>query len=250
MSFWRGFCLSWMGRLPEAFEELDRCRRLCEADGAPEMIGYAQLIAAEAHYHAHDADRALASARQVEEISRKLGEPLALVGYTQISFAYAHLAAGRAADAIEAARAALDLTRRVEKHQAGMAAALLAEALLQTGDPSAAQLAAQDAIALCRRSRRGQYEAAAHGVLARALLRRDGAAAREAAEAALDSAASLIECTGAKTLTPALCEWRAELAAVLGNSVLRERLLREARQGYSEMGAPLKVERIARVLAS
>ena len=32
---------------------------------------------------------------------------------------------------------------------------------------------------------------------------------------ALASAATLIERTGAKTLAPALCEWRAELAAVL-----------------------------------
>ncbi|MBI1816954.1 MAG: hypothetical protein HYR72_18400 [Deltaproteobacteria bacterium] len=76
---------------------------------------------------------------------------------------------------------------------------------------------AAEAIALCRRSLRGMYEAEAHGVLARALLHRDAAAARDAAEAALANAAALIESTGAKTLAPALCEWRAELAAVLGD---------------------------------
>ena len=63
---------------------------------------------------------------------------------------------------------------RVEKVQAGMAATLLAEALLQAGDLSAALTAAEEAIALCRRSVRGNYEAVAHGVMARALLRRDG----------------------------------------------------------------------------
>ena len=36
-------------------------------DGTPEMTGYAFLYAAEAHYHAHDAERAVASARQIEE---------------------------------------------------------------------------------------------------------------------------------------------------------------------------------------
>src|SRR5439155_7234107 len=122
------------------------------------------------------------------------------------------------------ARGALDLMGRVEKVGAGMSAALLAEALLQAGDLSAALTAAEEAIALSRRSERGNYEAAAYGVIARALLRRDGPAARDAAEAALASAAALIERTGAKTLAPALCEWRAELAAVLGDEVARVQL--------------------------
>jgi class 3 adenylate cyclase len=249
MSFWRGFCCSWMGRLPEAVEEFARCRRLCEEDGTPEMTGYALILTAEAHYHAHDAERALASARQLEEISRTLGEPPALAAYAQFAFALAHLAAGRVADAIEAARSGLDLMGRVEKFQAGMSAALLAEALLQAGDPSAALSAADEAIALCRRSERGNYEAAAYGVISRALLRRDGAPARDAAEAALANAAALIERCGAKTLAPALCEWRAELAAVLGDDATRDQLLREAQQGYAEIGAPGHAERVARLLA-
>ena len=102
-----------------------------------------------------------------------------------------------------------------------MAAKVLAEALLQAGDLPAAQSAAEEAIALCQRFLSGHYEAVAHGVMARALLRRDGPAARDAAEAALASAAALIERTGARTLAPALCEWRAELAAVLGDDETR-----------------------------
>ena len=112
-----------------------------------------------------------------------------------------------AADAIEPARASLHLHSLANKANAGWSATLLAEVLLAAGDLSAAQSAAEEAIALCRRSLRGHSEAAAHGILARALLRRDGAAAREAAEAALDAASALIARTGAKTLAPALCEW-------------------------------------------
>jgi hypothetical protein len=67
--------------------------------------------------------------------------------------------------------------------------------------------------------------------MTRALLRRDGPPARDAAEAALVSAAELIERCGVRTLTPALCEWRAELAAVLGDDATREQLLRQAHQG-------------------
>jgi hypothetical protein len=48
------------------------------------------------------------------------------------------------------------------------------------------------------------------------LLRRDGAAARGAAQAALDTVADLVERTGALLLAPALAEWRAELAGLMG----------------------------------
>jgi hypothetical protein len=56
-------------------------------------------------------------------------------------------------------------------------------------------------------------------------------------------------CTGATTLAPAVCEWRAELAEVLGDQPRRTRLLREAEQGDAVIGAPLQAERIARELA-
>jgi tetratricopeptide (TPR) repeat protein len=249
-SFWRGYCLTWMGRLPEGLEEFGRCRRLAEEDGTPEMAGYTLSFGAEAYYLANDADRALASARQFDEINRRLGEPPNMVALRQVAFGFAHLAAGRAADAIEPARAALDVHGRVDKVNASASATLLAEALLQAGDPSAAQSAAAEAIALCRRSLRGVYEAEAHGVMARALLRRDGPAARDAVEAALACAAALIERCGARTLAPALCEWRAELAAVLGDDVTRAQLLRQAQQGYDEIGAPAHAARLKQELGS
>jgi len=102
-----------------------------------------------------------------------------------------------------------------------------------------------EAIESCRRSLRGVLEAWAHGVVAHAHLRRDGLAARDAAEAALASATQLIERTGARTLAPALCEWRAELAAVLGDEATSDQLLRQAEQGYEEIGAPLHAARLA-----
>ena len=244
-SFWLGWSLCWAGRLREGFEAFGLCRRIGEEHGAPEVAAYASYWSAEVYAYAGDAERAFASARLGEEMSRRLGEPPALVAGTQLAFGYAHLAAGRAADAALPARASLEGHRRANKANAGMSAALLAEALLESGDLAAAHATAVEAIALCRREPRPGYEIAAHGVLARALLRRDGAAARVAAEAALAEAAALIERTGAKLLAPALCTWRAELAAVLGDTVLREQRLREAQQGYAEIGAPLQAERIA-----
>jgi adenylate cyclase len=250
LSFWRAVCLGWMGHLPEALEEFDRARRLGEEDGTPEIAGHALSWAAQAHHRAHDAERALACARQGEEVSRRLGEPPVMAAGTQLAFAYAHLAAGRAVDAIEAARSALDRYGRVYRPNMVQATSVLAEALLQAGDLAAAEAAAEQAIALCRLSLSANCEAVAHGVLARALLRRNGGAARDAVEASLARSAELIERSGAKTLAPALCEWRAELAAVLGDDAAREQLLHQAQRLYREIGAPLHAERLARELAS
>jgi hypothetical protein len=127
-----------------------------------------------------------------------------------------------------------------------MACAPLAEALLAAGDLAGAKDAAERSIAFSRRSLRANFEAWSHGVLARTLMRLDGSAAREAAEAALGEAAALIERMQAGVLHPALLEWRAELAGVLGNDAERLRLLREAEQGYEAIGAPKQAERLLR----
>ena len=105
---------------------------------------------------------------------------------TQLAFGYAHLAAGRAADAIEPARAALDALRaRGEARRRACPRRSWPRPCCRPAICRPRRSAAEEAIALCRRSLRGNYEADAHGVMARALLRRDGAAARDAAEAAL-----------------------------------------------------------------
>ena len=169
-----------------------------------------------------------------------------MTGHAQRAFAYAHLAAGRAGDAVEAARIAIEIFERTEKLHTGMAATLLAEALLLAGDLPGAESAANEAIAYCRRSLRGNFEVLAQGVLARALLRQRGPAARADTEAAIAQAAALVERTGAATLAPSLLEWRAELAGVLGDTAARERSLQEARRGYEATGASKQVQRMTR----
>ncbi len=245
LRFWHGCALTFTGRLHESIAELSRVLPLTEEDGTPDMAGYVFFYITEAHYLAHDAERALASARRLEAINSALGEHLGLAAHTHLAFGYAHLAAGRATDAVESARTAFELLRRVDKAYAGKAASLLAEALLEAGELVAAEAAAVDAIAICRRSLRTVYEAVAHGVFARALLRREGVVAQTAAEAALSIASELIERTGARTLAPALLEWRAELAAVLGDESTSEQLLRQAARSYEALGAPKQAQRLA-----
>jgi adenylate cyclase len=243
-SIWRGFSLVWMGRLPEGVEEYQRAVRLADEDGTPEIAAYDHSFLTEAHYWRGDADRTLEHARRLDELTQQLGEHQTMQAHVGRCFAYAHLIGGRPADAIEPARAAIEIFGNTERQHEGMACAPLAEALLQTGDLSGAKDAAERAIAFSRRSLRATYEAWAHGVLARALVRRDGAAAREAAEGAFAAAEALIERNGIELLTPALCEWRAELAGVLGDEDARTRLIEDAYQGYLAVGAQGHAERL------
>ena len=239
----QGYCWAWTGRLPEALEAYEKGMR--QADPVGELAVFARCHSTEAHYHAHDPQAAMERARQAEQISHKLGEPPMIAARVHQAFGYAHLAAGRAADAVTAARAALAIHRRVDQTSAGPSAALLAEALLAAGEFDAAQAAATEAITSCQYSLRANYEAIAQGVLARALLRRDGAAARDVAQTALDAAAALVERTGARLLAPALARWRAEFCTVLGDEGGRQHWVGEAARGNAEMGARNTVARVA-----
>jgi len=243
-SFWRSVCLSWTGRLREGFAEQRRTLQLIEEEDTPEAIAYLLGWTAEAHYHAHDADAAMACAVGAETSSRALGEAPALVAYAHMAMAYARLTAGRAQEAVGPARRALVLFARAETVVLGVAARLLAEALLESGDLVAAQTEAENAISLCHRSQRGNAEAESHGILARVLLRRGGAAAAERAAIEFDTAAQLIERTGTTTIAPHLLEWRAELAAVLGDEESRRSLLNQAIDAFEAIGAPLQAARI------
>ena len=231
----QGYCLAWSGRMAEAFDAWRECMGLADAIG--ELAVFARCNWAEACCHLRDPAGALERALQAEQICHKLGDPPMLEARVQLAFAHAHLAAGRARDAIAAARAAQEKGQRVDRASAGLSAALLAQGLLMAGDFDTALETSAKAIALCRHSLRANYEALAHGVVARALLRRDGASASAAARAALETAGALVERTGARLLGPALAEWRAELAGGMGDGPGQQQWLDEAARGYAALGA-------------
>ena len=218
ISMWRGLALLWLGRMDEGHAQCRQALANARDDDAPESVIYALACRAEICCRAGDAAQARADAEEAGDSSRRHGEPPTMVAVMQICLCCAALAANRASDAIAAARTALDIHTRLDKAWAPRSATLLAEALLAAGDLGAQQ-AAEHAIALSQFSISANYEAIAQGVLARALLRRDGVAACSAAEAALDHAATLIERIGARSLAPALLEWRAELAAVVDDEI-------------------------------
>jgi hypothetical protein len=68
-------------------------------------------------------------------------------------------------------------------------------------------------------------------------------------EAALAEADAWLEMSGAKSYEPFLHVERAELARLTGDEATRERELREAHRLFTEIGAPIRAEQVAKELA-
>jgi len=84
--------------------------------------------------------------------------------------------------------------------------------------------------------------------LAEVLLRTKGLASLTAIHEALAEAARLSRETGFKEADPFLCVARAELAALSGDQITRERELREAHRLFTEIGAPIRAAEVAKEL--
>ncbi|THD61243.1 TIR domain-containing protein [Phenylobacterium sp.] len=249
MHFWRSTCLALTGRLAEGLASYEEGRAIVEADGSPEAAAYLWSWAALAYLTAGDIPKVVACAEEVDKVCTALGDPLTIVAHRRLCETYVALGTGRPQDAVETARAALDIHKVAERQHAGMSAMLLAQALLLSGDATAAADMAQQSVEMCRTMLRANLEAQALGVLACALLARDGPAAKAPVEAALDRAEALIKRTGAKTLGPSLLEWRALFAATLGDPSAASALIDEAAAGYDVIGAPMQAGHLRTSLA-
>jgi hypothetical protein len=78
----------------------------------------------------------------------------------------------------------------------------------------------------------------------------DGADGAAGIEAALRDGMALVEATGARAFVPFIHVERAALAQLLGDEAVRERELHEAHRLFTEMGAPVRAEQVARELGS
>ena len=248
MHFWRSTCLAFTGRLAEGLQGYEEGRALVEADGSPEASAYLWSWAALAYLTAGDVAKVVECAAEVDRVCTALGDPLTIVAHRELCRTYVALGTGRPADAVSSARAALAIHRVGERQHLGMSAMLLAEALLQSGDAAQAVSVAEESVEFCRAMLRANLEAQALGVLARALLTRDGPAAAPQASEAIERAAELIERTGARTLAPSLLEWRAMLAAVTGDPAASVGLMQQAAALYDEIGAPYQGGRVKAML--
>jgi class 3 adenylate cyclase/tetratricopeptide (TPR) repeat protein len=235
-----------LGHIPEARRDLD------EAISLMRRIGDLPVLCAALSCHPSVADWAgdpsgtLEAARESLELAEARGSPLAIVMALQ-ALGRAHILHESWADGEAALERGVTLMR---KHDVGrvfesLTLASLAEARIEQGDLEAALATAEQAAVLGRRLKTPTMEGTAHTAIARALLARGDAGARERIEDELDRAAALYDASGARSLAPAVLVERAALARLCGDEQARERHLREAHRLFNDVGATGHAQRLA-----
>jgi hypothetical protein len=122
----------------------------------------------------------------------------------------------------------------------------LADARLHLGETGRARTLVEEAIAAALRDHLGLFEPLARIALARVVLRAEGVAGRTAIETALAQAQSLVAETEARSYEPFIHLELAALARLDGDEARRRRELFDAQRLFTEMGAPLRAEQVAR----
>jgi hypothetical protein len=153
-------------------------------------------------------------------------------------------------DALEVLEEALAIARkrRLQSWESGVLA-VMAAAHLGLGDRLKALAVAEETIAISRRRGSRFFEFSALLTRARALRKVHGIQATKDIEASLAEADAWLEMSGAKSYEPFLHVERAELARLTGDDSTRERELREAHRRFTDIGAPIRAEQVARELA-
>ncbi len=247
----RGFALSWVGRLAEAARELDRGAALARRHGELETLCFNHVWQVELAQFTGDASAAMEHARALVEIAEKTGsEQLRVLEYYEIGAAHCLREEWQAA--VEALCRALVLARERRTFLDAEAALLLrlAEAYVGSGEVIAARAAVDEALQVGRQRHNKATEGLAMLDYARIWLRSEGAKAREQIEHGLARALTLIEEAGATSYTPFIHLERAELARLSGDAAARQRELREAHRLFLEIGAPIRAAEVARYLES
>jgi tetratricopeptide (TPR) repeat protein len=244
------FMLAYMGRLREAYRDIERALALARQREKDELLGWilgccCGLLAR----WAEDPSSAVVQAQQSIEIAEKNGSPLSL-SFALSGLGRALLASGNAGAAVEIIERAVALSRegRVQVNWLPWNLAGLADAHTAGGDADASREAADEAIALAQRIGTRVFEAEGWLSRAQALLASRGADARPDVEAALGRAESLIEETGGRSLQPHVHEQRVILAKLAGDAEACTRELREAHRLFTEIGATGHAERMAKEL--
>ena len=159
--------------------------------------------------------------------------------------------AGSAQEALSLAEGAASISSETGVFRVSEARILktLAEARLATGQLDVARATAEEAVSAGQRIGTRIYEAEAQLVLARVLLRRDGAGAADAIRSALEQGEAIFSESGAKNLQPFVHLERAELARLENDPQTRQRELHTALGFFGEMGAPIRVREVEGLLA-
>src|SRR5262245_54199907 len=251
LTMFLGWALMLMGRLPEAEKRLAMALHLARELGPPETVCWSQFGHVLLAQATGEAKCALGAAQAVLEAAERTGTPHAFANAFW-ALGIAQTLAGEWETAIEACDRSLAMMRETVVWRAFEASTLvtLASAHLGRGDMARAATIADEAAALARRQGTRVFLCAADVLRARALPARDGARAAGDVEAILAEAEQLVAQTGARLHVPDVHLARAELARLAGDEAARHRELSEAHRLFTEMGATVRAEQVAKALAA
>jgi tetratricopeptide (TPR) repeat protein len=246
----RAGTLGYLGRFDAAHRDLERAMEIGRTRRDSEVLVIAHRMGVLLCELTGDAERSLIHGRQAVEIGEAVGHPTHPL-LAQVALGQAQVLVARWDEAIELLGAALATmrARRVALSQETLCLRPLAEAYLGAGALERARDVADEAVAVARARVHVTWEIQALCVRARALLAADGARAADGITASLDRAATLVQSTGARALEPGVRIERARLARALGDEAGSRRELGEAHRLFTDMGATMQAERLAKELA-
>jgi class 3 adenylate cyclase/tetratricopeptide (TPR) repeat protein len=240
---------AWAGRIGEAERDAARAIELAREDRQlfPRTLAHAFRV------YACDISGDIASARahgrEAAELAERFGnEPLRTIAFASLGLA--HVLDERWAEALDTVDRQLGMLKARDSHWwEPCLLAVLARARLGFGDRAGARQAAEEALRLGRELGTRLWEFPAQLVLARVRRETEGVQAAGAIERILSETLAFADEAGAKGWRPFVLLERAEVARMRGDEGGRGRLLREAHQLFTDMGAAARAEQVAREIS-
>jgi predicted ATPase/class 3 adenylate cyclase len=251
LTLFRGQLLTYVGRLDEAREQLERALTMARNLAEPEILALGHGFLCYFARCLGDGEIARRHAPDAVKIAESTGSALSRT-FAYRGLGVAHLMAGRWADAAAALEKALTIARetRTVLWVSPFVLADLAEAQLGLGQVELARETAEKALAEGKRLGSKAADCPAHLALVRVLLATEGARAAVEIEALLSEGLRGAVGTGQRTYVPHVHLAAAELARVRGDGARRERELREAERIFLAVGATPYAREVARELAT
>ena len=241
----KGFALTWLGRLEEARALLERGMRLALEHGDTETAGWNHMWSALRCYYIGDEEGALAQARQAAEIAERIGDAFSRT-WARANLGFAHMMRQEWSESADAVEAALSLARqrRVALDGEPWWLATLAATRAAMGEPDRARSLVAESLECLAHTDSTLGNVMGRRLVAQAILDIDGAEGASEARALLEQAL-VFACECGARCEEALARLQlARLEALIGNQVGETRQVNDALEILVEVAAVRRAEQV------